>query len=200
MDSALRPVLLETVGKNGLQLLCVLQIGIGPACDKGLVDSAAVPEIHREIGQQNVFPTPVEPQIRPAAGSVVLHDPLEHLMADDLDVLLGGEKHSREYHAQYRGHQNHAHGHEFDLQFSDHGRIAPFLSKTLWKSGKMWTLWKTTPPQALPGSSPPCGSCGSSPGSGDGPASSAGRRCRPPHCCPLRRTHSPRPSAAASPW
>ena len=52
-------------------------------------------------------------------------------MADDLDVLLGGEKHSREYHAQYRGHQNHAHGHEFDLQFSDHGRIAPFLSKTL---------------------------------------------------------------------
>ena len=57
-------------------------------------------------------------------------------MADDLDVLLGGEKHSREYHAQYRGHQNHAHGHEFDLQFSDHGRIAPFLSKTLWKSGK----------------------------------------------------------------
>lgn len=200
VDGALRPVLGEAVGDDGGQLLRVLQIGVGTAGDIGAVRAAdLLPHLHGEVGQLD-HPVPqVQPDVRPGqgVGGALPQHPLEHLPADDLDVLLGGGVGGEEHHRQHRRHHDHAHGHKFYLQFTDHGQNTPFLSKKMWKSGNQTGRVRFPAP---PGSSPPCGWCGSLRRSADAPACAAERRCRPPRCCPRRRTRSPRSSAAASPW
>ena len=117
---ALVLLLIQTGGHDGFQQLRVLEIGVGAAGDRGGCQPGPIflriPDIHRKIGQQHILPPRITAEIRQLSLRVLLlDDPLQHLMADDLDVLLGGEVHRQKHHGQDCGHQQHAHGHEFDL-------------------------------------------------------------------------------------
>ena len=123
MDGALllRPG--ETVGQDGLQSLCVLQLIVGAAGDVGL----AAPDLHGEVGQQHPVTAHVDADLRPdevpAAAAVqgVLSHPVQYLAAEGINAALHGEVDRQENHRQHGGHQGHADGHEFQPQLSDHG-------------------------------------------------------------------------------
>ena len=150
----------------------------------------AAPDIHCEIRQQHPVPADLNGGVGHSAPAAVLpQDLIQHLAAEVLNILpdgvIGGAEHRREH----QGHQPHAHRHEFPAQFPDHDKCLP-LSKSLWKMLKK--LWKSRIVRfPAPTGSPPCGWYGSLPSSGGSPAFSSKRKCRPPHCCPRHRIHTP---------
>ena len=186
VDRPLRRFLLQALAENVPQGIGILQIGIGTAGDIGGIP----PDIHCEIRQQHPVPADLNGGVGHSAPAAVLpQDLIQHLAAEVLNILpdgvIGGAEHRREH----QGHQPHAHRHEFPAQFPDHDKCLP-LSKSLWKMLKK--LWKSRIVRfPAPTGSPPCGWYGSLPSSGGSPAFSSKRKCRPPHCCPRHRIHTP---------
>ena len=117
VDGTLGLFLGQAVGKDGCQLLCVLQVGIGAAGDIGAVRAALLPHVHGKIGKLHHPVSQVQADVRPGLeiGGALPQHPFQHFRADDLDVLPGGGEGGEKHHRQHRRHHGHAHGHKFDL-------------------------------------------------------------------------------------
>ena len=112
--------------QHGAQLLGPLEVAVRAARDiGGIIAAVVLPEHHGEVWQHHFLAADVQPQVRllgghgPVAGVFPDH-PLEHLVAEDLQILPGGEEDGHQHHAQHHHDQRHADHHEFQLQFADH--------------------------------------------------------------------------------
>ena len=144
-DGALRRILAQALPQNGGQLRRVLNVFIGAAGD---IDRAAVPDLHREIGQLDVAGAQIRAPLSAGKGqaALLLQHPFQHGVADPFRAVLGRGVYGYENHCQHGGDQQHTHRHELQPQALDHGEMLPSPG----------TRHPIIPPRS-PGSSQPCG-------------------------------------------
>ena len=136
-DGAFCGSLRQTLAEDVLENVGILQIRIGTAGDVGCVP----PDIHGEIGQQNLVAADFDGHTGRSPPAVVRRQHLlEHLAAEILNILPDSVVCGAEYRCKHQRNQRHAHRNELPAELSYHDKCLP-LSKSLWKMLKK--RWKS---------------------------------------------------------